>query len=110
MWWTLLFVLISFFAIIGLMEFVMCIMETVSMRSTRSLQAIRIVADIKGCEPHIEFVLSSLGIMAERIAFKDVTTQVCVRNLGTDQTTYERIKEYAQENPNIYLIEKTEDM
>ena len=104
--WTILFVLFSFFAIIGLMEFVMCIMETVSMRTTRSIEDIRIVVDIKGCEPHIEFLLSTLSIMADRIAFKDITTKVCIRNLGTDQTTYQRLKEYIEENPNIKLIEK----
>ncbi len=110
MLWTLFFVLVSFFAIIGLMEFVACIIEIISTRSTKSLQEIRIVADIKGYEPHVEFVLGSLGIMAERIAFKNVRTKICVRNLGTEETTYQRIKDYVEENSDIYLIEKDEQL
>lgn len=110
MLWTIFFVLASFFAIIGLMEFVACIIEIIATRSTKSLQEIRIVADIKGYEPHVEFVLGSLGIIADRIGFKNVMTKVCIRDLGTEETTYQRIKEYIEENSNIYLIENDEQM
>ena len=44
--------------------------------------------------------------MAERIAFKNLTTHIVVRDKGIDQDTYERIKEYMQENTLISLIEK----
>lgn len=106
--WTIFFVVVSFFAIIGVMEFAACIIELVSTASTKSIQEIRIVADINGTEPHIEFVLGSLGVMAERIAFKNVTTRICIRDLGMDAETSERIREYIKENSNIYLIENDE--
>ncbi len=105
---TIIFVLISFFAIIGVLEITMCIVEAISMRSTRSLQGIRIVADIKGCEPHIEFLLGSLSVMAQRISFKNLSTRVFIRNLGVDAHTYERMEEYVKDNPVISIIEKSE--
>ena len=106
MLWTVFFLLVSFFAIVGVIEFVVCIMETISTRTTKSLKELTIVADIDGTEPHVEFVLSSLRIMADRIAFKNVTTQVCIRDLGVDEDTYQRILDYIEENSGIYLIEK----
>ena len=108
MLWTVLFVVVSFFAIIGVMEFVMCIMEMIATRTTKSLRAIRMVVDVEGNEPNVEFVLSSLKVMAERIAFRNATTQVCVRNVGVDEVTYQRILDYTEENSDIYLIEKDE--
>lgn len=106
MLWTIFLVVISFFAIIGLMEFVMCILETIAMRTNRSLADISITVDLKGKDDHIEFLLNSLSVMAERIAFKNLTTHIVVRDKGIDQDTYERIKEYMQENTLISLIEK----
>ena len=106
MLWTVLFVLVSFFSIIGVMEFVMCIMEMIATRTTKSLKSLKIVADIEGNEPNVEFVLSSLKIMADRIAFRNVTTQVCVCDAGVDEITYQRLVDYINENSDIYLIEK----
>ena len=110
MLWTVFFVLASFFAIIGLMEFVMCIIEIVSTRSTKSLTDIRIVADIQGYEKNVEFVLGSLCVMAERITFKNATTKVLIRAANADKPTYQRIKDYVEENSGIYLIENDEEM
>lgn len=108
MLWTVFFVLASFFAIIGLMEFVMCIMEIISTRSTKSLTDIQIVANIQGYEKNVEFVLGSLCVMAQRITFKNATTKVMVCAKEADKSTYQRIKEYVEENSGIYLIENDE--
>ncbi len=110
MLWTVFFVLASFFAIIGLMEFVMCMIEIISTRSTRSLKEIRIVADIEGHEKNVEFVLGSLCIMAERITFKNAVTKVLIHADNADVATYQRIKDYVEENSGIYLIENDEQM
>lgn len=108
MLWTIFLVVISFFAIIGLMEFIMCILETVAMRTNRSLEDVSLTVDLRGREDNIEFLLNSLCVMAERIAFKNLTTHVVVRDKGIEQDTYERIRAYMEENPNISLIEKEE--
>ena len=110
MLWTVFFVLASFFAIIGLMEFVMCMIEIISTRSTKSLKEIRIVADIEGHEKNVEFVLGSLCVMAERITFKNAVTKVLIHADNADIATYQRIKDYVEENSGIYLIEKDEQM
>ena len=108
MLWTIFLVVISFFAIIGLMEFIMCILETVAMRATDSLEDVSITVDLRGREEHIEFLLNSLSVMAERIAFKNLTTRIVIRDRGIDEDTYRRICSYAEENPLISLIEKDE--
>ena len=108
MLWTIFLVVISFFAIIGLMEFIMCILETVAMRTNRSLEDVSLTVDLRGREDNIEFLLNSLCVMAERIAFKNLTTHVVVRDKGIEQDTYERIRAYMEENPNLSLIEKEE--
>ncbi len=110
MLWTVFFVLASFFAIIGLMEFVMCMIEIISTRSTKSLKEIRIVADIEGHEENVEFILGSLCVMAERITFKNAVTKVLIQATDADKATYERIKDYVEENSGIYLIENNEQM
>ncbi|MBQ6947366.1 MAG: hypothetical protein IJN42_04885 [Clostridia bacterium] len=106
MLWTICLVVISFFAIIGLMEFIMCVLETVAMRSTNSLEDVSITVDLRGKEENIEFLLNSLSVMAERIAFKNLTTRIVVRDYGIDEDTYQKIKHYAEGNPIISLIEK----
>jgi len=108
--WTIFFVMLSFFAIIGVMEFSACIIEMISTRTTKTVKEIRIVADMEGKEPHLEFVLGSLGILADRIAFKNVDTKVCVRDKGLDPETYQRIEDYIEENSNIYLIENDDNI
>lgn len=105
MLWTIFFVMVSFFAIIGVMEFSACIIEMISTHTTKSVREIRVVADMEGNEPHLEFVLGSLVILADRIAFKNVETKVCIRDKGLDRETYQRILDYIEENSNIYLIE-----
>lgn len=107
---TLLFVLMSFFAIIGLMEFILCIMETVAMHNTDSLEDVRIEVDMAGNEPHVDFLLSSLTVMAGRIAFRNLTTKVYIRDKGIDLSTYQKIAEYCNENSTVYLIEKDEQV
>ncbi len=105
MLWTILLVLVSFFAIIGLMEFLMCIMESVSMRGNDSLQDIRIEVDLAGHEPHVDFLLSSLTVMAQRISFKNLTTFVFIHDCGMDEDTYKKVRQYCSENSTVYLIE-----
>ncbi len=106
MLWTIVLVVISFFAIIGLMEFIMCILESVAMRTIRSLESVNLTVKIRGREENIEFLLNSLCIMAERIAFKNLTTGVQIFDEGMDEDTYRCVKKYMEENPTISLIEK----
>ena len=110
MLWTIFWVIVSFFSIIGLMEFIMCIIESISMRTNRSLSKVSLVVEMSGEDENVEFLLSSLCVMAERIAFKDLMTHVVVCDRGISRTTYDRIQKYIEENPNIYFIEKDEQL
>ena len=110
MLWTILLVLVSFFSIIGLMEFVMCVMETISMRSTHSMTDIRIEIDLSGSEPHVDFLLNSLTVMAQQISFKNLTTFVCIHDCGMDEDTYQKVKAYCAENSTVYLIENEKNV
>ena len=107
--WMILLIAVSFFSVIGIMEFLMCVLEFFAMRRTKSVKDIRIEATIEGMEPHVEFLLGSLSLKAERIFFRDLTTKVCVRDGGMDAETLERVREYVKENPAVYLIEKMAD-
>lgn len=110
MLWTIFWVVVSFFSIIGLMEFIMCIIESIAMRTNRSLCKISLVAEMSGEDANVEFLLNSLCVMAERIAFKNLVTHVIIRDRGISETTYDRIVKYMEENPNISLIEKDEQL
>ncbi len=110
MLWTIFWVLISFFAIIGVMEFMMCVIELISMRTTRTVKDISLVVRLRGEEKNVEFLLSSLCVMAERIAFKNLTTKVVIYDEGIAEHTYQRICSFAEENPTISLIENKKEM
>lgn len=105
---SLLIVVLSFFAIIGIMEFVLCIFESIAMYGNRSVCGIRIVADMRGREKNVEFLLDSLKLLSERIVFRNLTTEVHIRDCGVDTETLEQIKRYINENQNISLIENEE--
>ena len=109
MLWIVLLVVVSFFSVIGVMEFLMCILEFTATRRVKSVRNIHIRADLSGNEPHVEFLLGTLMLMAERISFKDPTT-VCIQDAGMDAETLGRVREYVKENPNVILIEKEEDI
>lgn len=108
--WTIVWIFISFFAVIGVVEFTFSILEAFSMYSTKSVEEIALEVHIKGKEPHVGFVLSSLLIMAERISINRKVARVKVYDAGMDEETLLQVKEYIERNEGVVLVETATDV
>lgn len=105
MLWTILWIILSFFALIGVIEFILCIMETISMYSTKSLKSVSLTVHMTGHEPHVAFLLDSLQIMAQRIMFNRTVTKVCVIDAGMDETSRVQVEEYVKRHGDVVFVE-----
>lgn len=100
---TILLIIVSFFAVIGFLECLVVMLETVSFCKYDNISKISIVAKLKGNVPDAPFLLNTLLIQADKIRYKNVDTVVVIKDDGLDDATYSQIYEFCLENDNISI-------
>lgn len=98
---TAVIIILSFFAVIGFIECVLSILETVSTSRYRKIKGISLVVELAGRIDDITFLLNTLLLQAERISYRDAQTHVVIRDCGLDECTYSEIHSFCEENDNI---------
>lgn len=98
---TAIIIILSFFAVIGFIECVLSLLETVSTSRYRKIKDIALVVGLSGSIENVTFLLNTLLLQAERISYRDAVTQVVIRDCGLDECTYSEIHSFCQENDNI---------
>ena len=106
---TVLLIIFSFFAVIGIIECFVVMIETLSMSKYNNIKKIAITTTLEGNIPDVTFFLNTLLLQAERIRYKNVDTKVVIRDEGLDDYTYSQIYEFCVENDNI-TVEKQLNM
>lgn len=102
---TILLIILSFFAVIGFIEFVLTMLETLSTYKYKEITNITLTAHLDGAVKNVVFLLNTLLIQAERISYKNSVTHVVVKADGVDEATYSEIYAFCLENDNI-TVEK----
>ena len=101
---TLFLIILSFFAVLGFIECFVTALETYSVSKYKP-RKITIVAELDDRIKDVCFLMNTLLLQAERIRYKDVQTQVVIKDCGIDENTYEEIYAFCLENNNI-TVEK----
>ena len=98
---TALIIILSFFAVIGFIECVLSMLETVSTKKKKKIKDISIVVELTGKIDNVTFLLNTLLLQAQRINYRDAQTRVVIRDCGLDEDTYTEIHNFCQENDNV---------
>lgn len=98
---TAIIIILSFFAVIGFIECILSMLETVSTLRYGKIKDISLVVELSGRIDDITFLLNTLLLQAERISYRDIQTHVVIRDCGLDECTYSEIYSFCEENDNI---------
>ena len=99
MLWHAFWVLVSFFAVIGLLQCVLGIMEFLSLWRVRSVQKIALQISLAGDEVNAEYLLNTLSLKAGRL---DIGTREAVLEIvdeGLSEQARRDVLEYCEKNP-----------
>ena len=102
---TIFLIILSFFAVIGLIECLLTMIETISIAKYDKIKQLSIVACLDGEIEDVNFLLNTLILQAEKINYKNVITKVVVKDVGLSDNTYHKIYNFCLENDNI-TVEK----
>ena len=94
-------IVLTFFAIIGFLECVLGVLETVSTARYESVDDISLTVHLSGKVENVAFLLNTLLLQAERINYKNTVTRVVVRYDDCDDETFKEIHSFCQINDNI---------
>lgn len=100
---NILVIVLSFFAVIGFIESIMTLLETVSTLKYKDIQSVCLTVELRGNISDVDFLLSTLLLQAGRIGYENAKTKVCIKNSGLDESTYSQIYAFCLENDNIML-------
>jgi uncharacterized membrane protein len=98
---TAVIIILSFFAVIGFIECIFSLLETVSTSRYKKIKDIALVVELSGAVENVTFLLNTLLLQAERISYRDAATRVVIRDCGLDEDTYSQIHSFCEENDNI---------
>ena len=63
MLWVIFWVAVSFFAIVGLMEILLFLLEVLALRRISSIQKVSLRVELKGEDENAEYILNMLSLM-----------------------------------------------
>lgn len=95
-------IIVSFFAVLGLLEIVISLLESYSV-SNYNVDDVSITVCLSGEIENVTFLLNTLLMQAERIDYKCGVTKVVIKDCGIYPNTYNAIKEFCMTNNNIFV-------
>ncbi len=100
---SILLILMSFFAVVGFLECLIVMLETISSCKYKEISDICLKVELKGSIENVKFLLDTLTLQAERISYNSNPTRVVIKNAGLDENTYAQIYTFCLENDNITI-------
>jgi len=99
---TIVLIVISFFAVLGLLEIFVGILESISV-SKYNVSDVSITVSLSGEVEDVVFLLNTLLLQAEKIKYNSSITKVIIRDCGIAESTYKQIYDFCLLNKNIYV-------
>lgn len=101
-------VVISFFAVVGVFECVLEVLDWCSFRKTRAVEQVLLQITLKGEVPNGDYLLNALCLKAEQADIGQVETTLVVIDGGLTPESKEQIRFYCEKNPWVIFTEQTE--
>lgn len=105
MLWVLFWVVVSMFAVLGLLESIVTLLELLALRKVHSLQSATFRVELTGEEKNVEFLLNTLSLMTERLDLGPVEARLEIIDAGLTETTRRSVQEYCEKNPWVRFTE-----
>ncbi len=105
MLWVLFWVLVSMFAVLGLLESLVFLLELVALRKNSSVQAAFFRVVLAGEEGQMEYLLNTLSLMAGRLDVGTVEAQLEIVDGGLSENARRKVLEYCEKNPWVRFTE-----
>ncbi len=99
---TIVLIIISFFAVLGLLEIFVGILEDLSV-SKYFVDDVSLTVSLSGDIKDVEFLLNTLLLQAEKINYKNIVTKVVIKDCGLSDSTYKTIYDFCLLNKNIFM-------
>lgn len=103
----MIWVLVSFFAVLGLLNSIISVVELFALRRIRSVQRAVLRVELAG-EERMEFLLNSLQLIAQRNDIGTVEIGLEVVDKGLSETARLELESYCQKNPWVIFTDEKE--
>ena len=99
-------VLVSFFAVVGVLGCLIGVIELLSLRKIHSVRSVTLRAVLEGEENRVEYLLNSLTLLADRIHVGTVDTVLEIAGKNLKEETRLQILDYCEKNPWVVFTEE----
>jgi hypothetical protein len=103
---TIFLIIISFFAVIGILECFLNALESVSVSKYQCVDQTELRVYLSGHIDDVAFLMNTLMFQGERIRYKTADTKVTIVDNGLDDNTYDHILQICHTNSNISIEKK----
>lgn len=100
-----LWILVSFFAVIGFLFCLIGCLELFSLRKIRSIRRVVLQVELGGKEPQIEFLLNSLSLICDRIGIGRQEAILEILDGGLSSEEQQAVRDYCEKNPWVVFTE-----
>ncbi len=102
-------VLICFFAVIGILECLLGLLNWLSFRKVKAVRKITLQVELEGNIENIEYLLNSLCLKAEKADIGEVEARVEILDGGLAPAVCREICSYCEKNPWVIFTERAKD-
>lgn len=99
MMWIIFWVLVSFFAVVGLMESLLFLLEIVALRRISSIRNVSLRVELAGDAENNEYILNTLSLLLNRVDVGDEEATLDIVDGGMSEKMRFEISEYCEKNP-----------
>ena len=99
MLWVIFWVLVSFFAVVGLMETLLFLLEIIALRRISSIRKVSLRVELSGNAENTEYILNTLLLMLNRVDIGDEEATLEISDGGISDRMRVDIMEYCEKNP-----------
>ncbi len=107
--WCFFWLFLSLFAVVGLIETAIVLLEALSIRRIRSIRAATLRIVLSGKEEHPEYLMNTLVLMNDRLNLGAIEPVLEIVDGGIEEQTHNAIREYCEKNPWVRFTEGQED-
>lgn len=109
MLWHMFWVILSFFAVIGILECILGVVEMFSLNRVHSVRQATFRVELEGDEAHVEYLLNTLSLMAEKVDVGQRETALEIVDCGLAEETRREIEAYCEKNPWVLFTDPAGD-
>ena len=99
MLWVVFWVVVSFFAVVGLMETMLFFLETFALRRISSIRKATLRVDLSDDVGNAEYILNTLSLLMNRIDIGEEEITLEISGFGISEEMRLEILQYCEKNP-----------